>query len=70
MLELKIKTDNASITRTIINVKYVRWLDFLGDRELLIWIVGNEYPLIFTNEILVEKTIEDVYKHIKVLLRK
>ena len=70
MLELKIKTDNASITRTIINVKYVRWLDFLGDRELLIWIVGNEYPLIFTNEILVENTIEDVYKHIRMLLRK
>ena len=70
MLELKIKTDNASITRTIINVKYVQWLDIMDNRELFIWIVGNEFPLIFTNEILVEYTIEDVYKHIKILLRK
>ena len=70
MIELVIRNNDNSITKTIVNVKFVRWLDFLSNRELLIWIVGNKYPLIFTNEILVENTIEDVYKHIRMLLRK
>ena len=70
MIELVIR-NNDSITKTIVNVKYIRWFDLLIDSgELLIWMIGNEFPLIFTNEILVENTIEDVYKHIKMLLRK
>jgi len=71
MIELVIRNNDDSITKTVINIKYVRWFDLLGSSgELLIWMIGNEFPLIFTNEILTECTIEDVYKHIKVLLRK
>lgn len=71
MIELEIKAKNNGITKTVINVQYIRWIDLLVDsEELLIWMVGNEAPLIFSDDILVNINILDIYKRIKILMMK
>jgi|GEM_PF-5343887 len=71
MIELEIKSKNNRITKTVINVQYIRWIDLLIDsKELFIWVVGNEAPLIFSDDILVNINILDIYKRIKLLMMK
>lgn len=70
MIELEIKSNNG-ITKTVINVQYIRWIDLLIDsKELFIWVVGNEAPLIFSDDILVNINILDIYKRLKLLMMK
>jgi hypothetical protein len=49
MIELVIRNNDNSITKTIVNVNYIRWFDLLVDsEELFIWMVGNEHPLVYS----------------------
>ena len=71
MIELVFRNNDNSITKTVINVKHIRWFDLLTNSgELLIWVVGNESPLIFSDDILIDTNILDVYKRLKLLMMK
>ena len=71
MIELDIRRQNGTIKKTVINVRYIRWFDILVDSgELLIWMVGNEHPLVYNDDILTDTNILDVYKRLKILMMK
>lgn len=71
MIEFKIqyKKNNRTIA-TVINIHHIRWIDlWVNEKELKIWIVGNDYPICLTNEILVDCQIDDIYKRIRLLMK-
>ncbi|MBF2058631.1 MAG: hypothetical protein IGQ45_15805 [Cyanobacterium sp. T60_A2020_053] len=69
MIELHIKSKDGTITNTLINIRNLKWVDYLEvEKEIIIWFNSSLFISVTDEEIV--GSVEDVYKRIKLLLMK